>query len=107
MQFTLVIDTKTDLENVYLGLENNEKLQEPFWRREGMTRAVSGEADSGILCVIVIDDLRGTVISYPWHGVSLFVIPYIYSSFCQASMHQRTFKTVDTKLHLVMLGVGR
>ena len=72
-----------------------------------MTESVSGEADSGILCVIVIDHLRGTVLSCPSHGVSLFVVPYFYSSFCQASMHQRIFRTVDTKLHLFMLGVCR
>lgn len=28
----LVIDAKSDLEDVYLGLESSGKPQEPFWR---------------------------------------------------------------------------
>lgn len=48
--FALVIDAKSDLEDVYLGPESNGKPQEPFWwngGREGMARSVSGEADWG------------------------------------------------------------
>lgn len=32
MRFALVIDAKSDLEGVYLGLKSNGKPQEPSWR---------------------------------------------------------------------------
>ena len=60
MRFALVIDAKSDLEDVYLGPESNGKPQEPFLGDgdgEGMAESVSGEADWGFLCVIMIDDL--------------------------------------------------
>lgn len=38
---------------------------------EGMAKLVNGEADFGFLCVIVIDDLGGAVLSCPLHGMSL------------------------------------
>lgn len=80
MRFSLVIDAKSHLEDVYLGLESNGKPQELFWRREGMVKSVSGEADSGFLCVIVIDDLGRTVLSCPLHRMSLLYRIFIVCS---------------------------
>lgn len=80
MWFALVIDAKSDLEDVYLGLESNGKLQEPFCRGEGMAKSVSGGADSDVLCVIVTDDLGGTVLSCPSHGMSLLYLIFTVSS---------------------------
>lgn len=38
---------------------------------EGVTKLVNGGGDSGFSCVIVIDDLGGTVLPCPVHGMSL------------------------------------
>lgn len=47
---------------------------------EGKEWPVSGGADSDVLCVIVIDDLGGTVLSSPSHGMSLLYLILTISS---------------------------
>ena len=51
--------------------ENHKILSDPC---KGMAKLVNGEADFGFLCVIVIDDLGGTVLSCPLHGLRLLYL---------------------------------
>lgn len=102
MWFPLVIEAKSDLEDVYLGLESNGKLQEPFCRGEGM----ASEWRSWLRRIMCHCDWWPgrdcPLLPLAWDE---FVIPYFYSFFCQVSMHQRVFRKIVTKLHLFILGV--
>lgn len=69
---------------------------------EGMANLVNGEADFGSLCVIGIDDLGGTVLSCPLHGMSCYTLFFVVVPL-GSYMHLRIFRTIEIKLHIFIL----